>query len=39
MFPLNQQAQDLMMGAPAEVPDERLHELHIRKHLPPKVKD
>jgi len=37
-FPMNQQAQDLMMGAPADVTDERLHELHIRKQLPPKVK-
>ena len=37
-FPMNQQAQDLMMGAPADVPEERLRELHIRKHLPAKVK-
>ena len=29
-FPMNQQAQDLMMGAPSAVPTERLRELHIR---------
>jgi aspartyl-tRNA synthetase len=29
-FPLNQQAQDLMMNAPSPVPPERLRELHIR---------
>jgi aspartyl-tRNA synthetase len=34
-FPMNQQAQDLMMQAPAEVPPERLKELHLRLALPP----
>jgi aspartyl-tRNA synthetase len=34
-FPMNQQAQDLMMQAPAEVPPDRLKELHIRLALPP----
>jgi len=29
-FPMNQQAQDLLMQAPAPVPPERLKELHIR---------
>ena len=29
LFPLNQQGEDLMMGAPAEVPPARLKELHI----------
>jgi len=32
---MNQQAQDLMMQAPAPVPAERLKELHIRLALPP----
>ena len=34
-FPMNQKAEDLMMGAPAPVPPERLKELHIRVALPP----
>ena len=33
-FPLNQQAQDLMMQAPSTVAPERLRELHIRLALP-----
>ena len=33
-FPMNQQAQDLLMQAPAPVPPERLRELHIRLDLP-----
>ena len=33
-FPMNGQAEDLMMGAPAPVPPERLQELHIRLSLP-----
>ncbi len=38
-FPLNQQAQDLLMQAPAEVEPERLRELHIKLDLPkPKLK-
>ena len=35
MFPMTQQAQDLMMAAPAPVSDDRLEELHIRVALPP----
>jgi aspartyl-tRNA synthetase len=35
-FPLNQQAEDLMMQAPNTVPSERLQELHIRLALPVK---
>jgi aspartyl-tRNA synthetase len=35
-FPLNQQAQDLMMNAPSSVSDKQLRELHIRLALPAK---
>jgi aspartyl-tRNA synthetase len=38
LFPLNQQGEDLMMGAPAELPPARLKELHLRIDLPPKVR-
>jgi aspartyl-tRNA synthetase len=36
-FPMNQQARDLMMQAPAPIPDERLRELHLRV-IPPSEK-
>ncbi len=36
-FPLNQQGEDLMMGAPAPVDARRLKELSIALALPPKV--
>ncbi|GAN81095.1 aspartyl-tRNA synthetase [Acidocella aminolytica 101 = DSM 11237] len=36
-FPLNQQGEDLMMGAPAPVPGARLKELSLAIALPPKV--
>ena len=36
MFPLNQTAQDLMMGAPAPVPARHLKELSLALDLPPK---
>jgi aspartyl-tRNA synthetase len=36
-FPLNQQAQDLMMNAPSAVGDRQLKELHIRLALPLKA--
>jgi aspartyl-tRNA synthetase len=35
LVPMNQQAQDLMMGAPAAVESSRLKELHIKLDLPP----
>ncbi|WP_373086428.1 aspartate--tRNA ligase [Sneathiella sp.] len=34
LFPMNQQAQDLMMQAPAEVPLKNLRELHVRTVMP-----
>lgn len=37
-FPMNQQAQDLMMGAPAPVEDMRLKELFLQVKMPPKAK-
>jgi aspartyl-tRNA synthetase len=36
MFPMNQQAQDLLMGAPSEVSARQLRELHIRIVQPEK---
>jgi aspartyl-tRNA synthetase len=36
MFPMNQQAMDLLMGAPSEVTQKQLRELHIRLALPDK---
>ena len=38
LFPLNQQGEDLMMGAPAPVAPVRLKELSLRLDLPPKAK-
>ena len=35
-FPLNQQAQDLMMNAPSNVSEKQLKELHIKLDLPKK---
>ena len=37
-FPMNQQAQDLLMQAPSEVSEFQLRELHIQKRLPAKEK-
>jgi aspartyl-tRNA synthetase len=36
LFPMNQRAEDLLMGAPSEVSPKQLRELHIRLALPPK---
>ncbi|MBB6119354.1 aspartyl-tRNA synthetase [Nocardiopsis algeriensis] len=33
-FPLNQNAQDLMMGAPSEVSDRQLRDVHVRTVVP-----
>ncbi len=38
LFPLNQQGEDLMMGAPAPVDAKRLKELSLKLDLPPKAK-
>jgi aspartyl-tRNA synthetase len=38
LFPMNQRAQDLMMGAPSEVSPRQLRELHIRLDLPEKAR-
>jgi aspartyl-tRNA synthetase len=34
LFPMNQRAEDLMMGAPSDVTPQQLRELHIRLDLP-----
>ena len=34
LFPMNQQAEDLLMGAPSEVSPKQLRELHIQLNLP-----
>jgi aspartyl-tRNA synthetase len=35
LFPMNQRAEDLLMGAPSEVTPKQLRELHIRLNLQP----
>jgi aspartyl-tRNA synthetase len=37
LFPMNQKAEDLMMGAPSVVTEKQLKELSIRVALPPKA--
>ncbi len=39
LFPMNQQAQDLLMQAPAEIGPERLKELHLKLDLPKPKKE
>jgi aspartyl-tRNA synthetase len=36
LFPMNQRAEDLLMGAPSDVSPKQLRELHIRLNLPDK---
>ena len=36
LFPMNQRAEDLLMGAPSDVTTKQLRELHIRLNLPEK---
>jgi aspartyl-tRNA synthetase len=36
LFPMNQRAEDLMMGAPSEAAPKQLRELHLRLDLPAK---
>ncbi len=38
MFPMNQQAEDLLMNAPAEPDSHQLREVHVRVALPPEAK-
>ena len=38
LFPMNQQGEDLMMGAPSTVDPARLREVHIRTDIAPKIK-
>ena len=38
-FPLNQRAQDLMMGAPSAVSPRQLRDVHIRLTDPPKASE
>jgi len=39
LFPMNQQAQDLLVQAPAETTPKRLKELHIKLDLPKPKKE
>ncbi len=34
LFPMNQRAEDLLMGAPSEATTRQLRELHLRLNLP-----
>ena len=38
-FPLNQQAEDLMMGGPTDVPAENLRDIHIKVSMPKPTSD
>jgi aspartyl-tRNA synthetase len=36
LFPMNQQAMDLLMGAPSDATTKQLRELHVKVNLPQK---
>jgi aspartyl-tRNA synthetase len=36
LFPMNQRAEDLLMGAPSDATQKQLRELHLRLNLPQK---
>jgi aspartyl-tRNA synthetase len=36
LFPMNQRAEDLLMGAPSDASTKQLRELHMRLNLPEK---
>ena len=36
-FPMNQKAQDLLMGAPGQVDHTQLRDLHLQLKLPKKI--
>jgi aspartyl-tRNA synthetase len=37
LFPMNQQAEDPLLGAPSEASPKQLRELHLRPALPQKA--
>ena len=36
LFPMNQRAEDLLMGAPSEASNKQMRELHLRVNAPEK---
>ena len=38
-FPMNKNAQDIMMGAPSQVDEKQLRDVHIRIDLPEKKEE
>jgi len=36
LFPMNQRAEDILMGAPSEASNKQLRELHVRVNAPEK---
>jgi len=36
LFPMNQRAEDLLMGAPSPASPKQLRELHVRTNVPEK---